>query len=210
MGRKHKNLFAQTAQLYLTLRMEIFVTIKAFPDYEVSNFGRVKTKSRQIRYTHSVTGEEHFRLSESKFLKVQHNNRTGYKFHQLYLDKKMYNVTIHKLVAEAFLEKIDGKNYINHIDGNKHNNIVENLEWCTNEYNHEHATKTGLKPSGSRVGTAKLNERMIGAIKYLAGIGLSHNQIAEAFQISRANVSTIFEGKAWKKALTGEELNIKL
>ena len=38
--------------------MEIFKTIPSFTDYLVSNYGRVKTKSRYIRYCHAVTGEE--------------------------------------------------------------------------------------------------------------------------------------------------------
>ena len=51
--------------------MEIFKTIPSFPDYEVSNFGRVKTKSRLVRYEHAVTKQEHFRQTSDRFLKVQ-------------------------------------------------------------------------------------------------------------------------------------------
>lgn len=177
---------------------EIFMTIPSFPDYLVSDVGRVKTKSRPIRYTHSVTGKEHFRNTEERFLKVQINDLTGYKFHQLYKDKKMYNKPIHLLVADAFLEKEEGKDYINHIDGNKHNNVVSNLERCTNEYNHEHATSTGLKAKGERIGTSKLTSNMVHAIKYFIKKGVSHTELSIAFKISRSNVSLISEGKAWK------------
>lgn len=187
--------------------MEIFKTIPSFSDYEVSNFGRVKTKSRELRYVHSVTGQEHFRKSEERFLKVHINNRTGYKFCQLYKNKKMYNKPIHQLVADAFIERPAGLDYINHIDGNKHNNTVGNLEWCTNEYNHEHATKTGLKPRGSRIGTSKLNESCVIAIKRMIKDGISHGQIAKWFDVSRPTISLIHEGKQWV-ALTGKELEI--
>jgi hypothetical protein len=86
---------------------EVFKTIPSFSDYEVSNCGRVRTLSRPIRYLHAVTGKEHFRISEHRFLKVHYNNRTGYNFCQLYKDKKMYNKTIHSLVADVFLIKGD-------------------------------------------------------------------------------------------------------
>ena len=187
--------------------MENFKTIQSFPDYEVSNMGRIRTKARLIRYVHSVTKNEHFRNSENKLLKIQFNNRTGYKFVQLYLNKKMHNITIHRLVAEAFIENTDNLSTVNHKDGNKHNNTVDNLEWCSNEYNHQHATETGLKPKGSKIGSSKLNENCVHAIKYFLKQGYSHSQLSEIFLISRASVSLISEGKTWKHvALTGEEL----
>lgn len=187
--------------------MENFKTIQSFPDYEVSNMGRVRTKARLIRYVHAVTKNEHFRNSENKFLKIQFNNRTGYKFVQLYLNKKMHNVTIHRLVAETFIENTENLSTVNHKDGNKHNNTVDNLEWCSNEYNHKHATETGLKSKGSQIGTSKLNENCVHAIKYFLKQGYSHSQLSEIFLISRASVSLISEGKTWKHvALIGEEL----
>lgn len=42
---------------------------------------------------------------------------------------------VHRIVAEAFLEREDGKNIVNHKDGNRKNNMVDNLEWCTQSYN---------------------------------------------------------------------------
>ena len=42
---------------------------------------------------------------------------------------------IHRLVAEAFIPNEEGYPEINHKDENPKNNVVENLEWCTGEYN---------------------------------------------------------------------------
>lgn len=183
--------------MYLCI-MEIFKTIESFADYEISNYGRVRTKSRKIRYTHSVTKNEHFRETEHRFLKVHNNNRTGYKFCQLYKNKKMYNKTIHSLVAETFLYKEISNNVVNHKDGNKHNNSSENLEWCTDKYNHEHATKNGLKAKGSNISTSKLNENSVYAIKYFLNKGLTHKEISIAFNISRPTITLINQGKIWK------------
>lgn len=182
--------------------------ISSFPDYQISNFGRVETLQRKLRYTHSVTGNEHFRLSVSKLLKIQYNNVTGYKFCQLYKDKKMYNCTIHRLVALTFVSVQEGKDFVNHIDGNKHNNIFTNLEWCTNEYNHEHATKTGLIAFGSRVSTSVLNENSVLAIRKMINEGFSHTKIASLFGVSRSAISLIHEGVTWNRILTGTELTI--
>jgi hypothetical protein len=190
--------------------MEKFKEIPSFPDYLVSNYGRVKTKARKVRYTHAVTKEEHFRLTNERFLKMHYNNLTGYKFYQLYSDKKMYNRPIHSLVAEAFLpDKMQGY-VVNHKDGNKHNNIVENLEWCSNEYNHEHATSTGLKAKGEEIGNSKLNDRAVHAIKWFLRAGVSHTELSKAFKVDRTTITLISLNQIWKHiALTGEELQIK-
>ena len=49
---------------------------------------------------------------------------------------------VHRMVATTFIpnDDPDNKKYVNHIDENKKNNCVENLEWCTNEYNVNYGT----------------------------------------------------------------------
>lgn len=188
---------------------EIFEIIPSFPDYEISNCGRVKTRSRMVRYVHAKTGNEHWRITEKRFLKEYVNSRTGYKFYQLYRDKKMYNRTIHRLVAETFLPNPFLLRDVNHINGNKHDNLVTNIEWCSDAYNHKHATLSGLKAKGERISSSKLNDNSVHAIKYFLLNGCSHSELAHAFNISRASVSLISEGKSWKHiALTGEELTL--
>lgn len=51
-------------------------------------------------------------------------------------DKKRF--TVHRLVAETFLDKPENATEVNHIDGDKHNNNVSNLEWVTGRGNQVH------------------------------------------------------------------------
>lgn len=62
-------------------------------------------------------------------------------------ESKIKTKAIHRLVAETFIPNINGFPQVNHKDGNKENNNVNNLEWCTNEYNMEEAWRLGLRNS---------------------------------------------------------------
>ena len=58
-----------------------------------------------------------------------------YKFVVLSNGKNIERFSVHRLVAQAFLENPNGFDEINHKDKNTENNRVENLEWCDHAYN---------------------------------------------------------------------------
>lgn len=111
--------------------IEIWKPIDGYKNYEVSNYGRVRS----------------LMFNRSKILKKR-NIHHGYCGVVLYKDKKPKAFTIHKLVAQAFIPNPDNLPSINHKDENKANNCVDNLEWCTilynNTYNNRHL-KAGKK-----------------------------------------------------------------
>lgn len=108
--------------------------VQLSPNYEVSNLGRVRSKDRKVtQFGHK---KNYTRIMKGRILQPRKQN-AGYLVVWLSIDGKKKAITIHRLVAAAF---VDGNgNDVNHKDGNKMNNRAENLEWVSRSENIRHA-----------------------------------------------------------------------
>ena len=87
--------------------------IEEFENYSVSSNGEImnnRTSFIKKAFTNPVTGYLHTKVSGSL------GSRT---------------MSIHRMVAKAFLPSVEGKNEIDHINRIKTDNRVENLRWVT-------------------------------------------------------------------------------
>ena len=105
--------------------------------YEVDQFGRVYSLDRIIKV--SDNGRLYDKHIKGKQLK-QSMHTNGYKTVALTKDGKTKGLFVHRVVAEAFIDNPNNLPMVNHKDEDKTNNFVENLEWCTNEYNLNYGT----------------------------------------------------------------------
>lgn len=113
--------------------------------YLVSNMGRVKSLDKTVyRVVNGKKTETNILFYKGKILKQNNLQTGGYCSVKLCNNGKQYNLKVHRLVAESFIENKENKPCVNHINGIKTDNRVENLEWCTYSENNIHAFKTGL------------------------------------------------------------------
>lgn len=112
--------------------LEIWKTINNYPDYMVSNLGRVKSIER---YVDNNGGFQHL---PERILKIE-VNKLRHNYCQVHLSKdgKVTTKKVHRLVAEAFIPNPNSLPQINHKDCNVLNNCVDNLEWCDQQYNND-------------------------------------------------------------------------
>ncbi len=111
--------------------MEEWKDIKGYEGlYQVSNWGNVRSV---FRYVKSGNG---YRKVRERILKTYLAGlERDYHYINLHKNNKKEPFSVHRLVAEAFIPNSDNLPQVNHKDEDKTNNKVENLEWCTSQYN---------------------------------------------------------------------------
>ena len=105
-----------------------------------------------------------------------------------------FTLSIHRIVATAFLPNPDKLPYVNHKDENKANNNVENLEWCTEAYN----VNYGSGKDKNRISQQRPITCMFGDKK---ATYISAHKAAELCNCSWPSISEVVRGK--KKRLYG-------
>ncbi len=101
--------------------------------YKVSTMGRVKSIGRLM-----VKRNGSKPVFKSDY--ILNGTINFYGYHKVYLKNK-YNTkvhSVHRLVAQAFLENGNNLSQVNHIDSNRLNNFIDNLEWCSPRENASH------------------------------------------------------------------------
>lgn len=156
--------------------------IKEFDNYEVSSDGEVRNVKTGRVLKQDLTGCGYNRVTVSK-----HN--------------KQKRFSVHRLVAEYFVDNIEGKDVVNHKDGCKTNNHKDNLEWCTCSENHLHAQEIGLRPIGSKRNSALIDEECVHKVCEMIVKGKSRGEILSAGihpNLKKHMVDNIRRRRTWK------------
>ena len=156
--------------------------------YLVSDLGRVWVKRMATKDG---------RTMRARFVKLQ-VFKTGYVHAHLY-NGNQKSITVHRLVARAFLKNPKEFPCIHHKDGVKGNNAASNLEWCTYAQNAKYASEAGVlrRRPGILNYFAKLTDRDVLEIRKKCSEGWGQKEIAIAFGISSGTVGNIVTKRSW-------------
>lgn len=137
-----------------------------------------------------------FSTKTNRILKPFISN-SGYEVVSICDNNATKKYSVHRLVAEAYIENIDNKEWVNHKDGNKLNNSSNNLEWVTAAENNQHSYKTGLNipKRGEDHFAAKLSNAQVLEIKELLKQGWFYTPIAKKYNVSTTIIGMIKRGQ---------------
>lgn len=113
--------------------MEIWKDIEGYENlYQVSNLGNVRSLERIVEAKRK--GNVYTLIKKGHLLVPTKRNHN-------YLGVYLYNkdgakvMSVHRLVANAFIPNPNNYSEVNHINENKQDNRVSNLEWCSHKQN---------------------------------------------------------------------------
>lgn len=158
------------------LEGEVWKSITDYPEYEISNKGRIKYPIRKGIKPYKM------RITEGG------NSADGYKTFGLKNENETKNIGIHRLVALLFIPNPNNYNIVNHRDGDKSNNKFNNLEWCSRSQNTKHAYDNDLISGKRKIYQLDVNNKII----------KEWDTIKDAYEtlgLSRTAINSVLSGK---------------
>lgn len=168
-----------------TNQKEIWKTHPKIPFIEASNLGRVRTEDRTIT---DKNGRKRF--VKGRVLKQQSSNK-GYMYVHFSVDGKQVVRSVHRIVIVCFCKNPEHLPEVNHINNNPADNRLENLEYCTHEYNiayREKYGKSAAKAFGKPVFAVNLET---GKVFYFE----SQSEAARQLGVSQGNIGKVIRGQ---------------
>lgn len=134
------------------MKLEVWKDIENYPNYQISNFGNVKSKKRYTKQRNALN------LRKEKILNQQIDKK-GYKYVRLYNSDGWKYFKVHILVARTFIKNTNNEPTVDHIDKNKNNNSVENLRWASFILQANNKDKTNIIENMKEIGKKKYPNR---------------------------------------------------
>lgn len=161
---------------------EIWKDIPGFPDYQVSNYGNVKS----------------FKTGKPVILKPTPTGKSrGYLQVGLCKDNRRFARKVHRLVLEVFVGRRHPGTECCHNDGNILNNCITNLRWDSPANNVNDRKKHGTDRCGSNHPNAKTTEKQVIEIRQMFKAGRKQKEIGGLFNLAIETVSNIITRRTW-------------
>ena len=175
----------------MTNTKEQTVVWKQYPNcpfIEANQFGEIRTVDH---YTESKDGRRW--LVKGHVLK-QMLRKDGYMRIHPCVNGKPFDLSVHRVVASSFLPNPDNLPQVNHKDNNPKNNSVENLEFCTREYNIAYREKYGTPAKES---TKVLRKPLFAVELKILKVSCfeSQHEAARQLGVSVGHINSVLKGQ---------------
>lgn len=157
-------------------------TVSEFPNYEVSDRGRIRRITYLAQYPQ--TGPD-----------------GGYACVRIYDKGTRYERKVHRLAALAFIPNPNNLPLVNHKDFDRMNPDIENLEWASHRGNFDYsrARHKAAVPRGEKHGLSKLTPPQVHCIRTFARwTHWRQRSIGKRFGITQHSVWMIVQRLTWK------------
>lgn len=176
------------------MKLERWLPVLGFPDYEVSDRGRIRSLDRCVRQS---TGS--VRFFKGQILSAPPTKK-GYLHTNLVnpagIAKSVY---VHQIVLFAFVGPRPDGMEVRHKNGKKSDCLLSNLCWGTKLENAADREKHGTHHRGEKSATAKLNDAKVRAIRAEYALGrCSHAFLGRKYGVKAATVYRVLNRKNWK------------
>jgi hypothetical protein len=157
--------------------------------YEISEYGDVRSKDMQVKAKSGAVAIRKGRV----LAPVRKNN--GYLCVTLTDGVNRPQISIHRLVARAFIGECPIGLHVLHGDGDKANNHFTNLRYGTPADNHEDTKQHGHRLYGNKHPLAKLDED---AVFHIRNSNRNGAELAKMYDVTRAHISSVRRRRIWK------------
>ena len=163
---------------------------RVHPEYtgiEVSTFGRVRTLDMLISRGNGT------RSLKGRILKPA-SDKGGYLRVSIPVDGKRVTKSVHRLVAQAFIQNPNNLPQVNHKNCVRDDNRVINLEFCTRSYNQKYREKYGISQTEAQGHPVfAVNLTTLKVSKYR-----SQSEASRELGVSISNINNVVKGKQKK------------
>jgi len=159
--------------------------------YSISEYGHVRSKDMVVGAKSGATATRKGRLL------TQVLKNSGYFAVTLTNGVDRPQITIHRLVARAFIGECPIGLHVLHNDGDKLHNHHSNLRYGTPAENVADTAKHGRQRAGAAHPMAKLDED---AVRHIRTSKRNNMFMAALYQVTAAHISAIRRNKAWQHA----------
>lgn len=166
----------------------VWKTYPEFPFIQANQFGEVRTVDRTVTRSNGRK-----RFVKGRVLK-QCLNRDGYLEVSFGANRQKIHRKVHRIVMTCFLLNPKGLPEVNHKDNNRTNNRLDNLEWCTSQYNTAYREKCGV--------SAKEYFKVLRKPLFAANLKtfkvsyfVSQHEAARQLGVSQGNIYSVLKGR---------------